>query len=133
MPSIPAGFQDLFEKKTFAHVATLLPDGAPHVTPVWIDYDQDADRILVNTERGRRKEKNVQNDPRVAVSMTDPNNPYRMLSVIGEVEEVTTEGAREHIDELANRYMDADEYPNPIQTERVIFSIRPDTVTPREP
>lgn len=127
--TIPSEFQDLFEKKTFAHLATLLPNGAPHVTPVWIDYDVNADRLLVNTERGRRKEKNVRNDPRVAISMTDPDNPYRMLSVTGEVDEVTTDGAREHIDKLAKRYMGEDEYPNPIQTERVIISIRPEHIS----
>jgi PPOX class probable F420-dependent enzyme len=129
MTTVPPDSQDLFERQTFAHIATLLPDGTPHVTPVWIDYDPDADRLLVNTERGRRKEKNVRNDPRVAVSMTDPDNPYRMLSVTGTVEEITTDGARDHIDELAERYMGEDEYPNPIQTERVILSIEPEHVT----
>ncbi|MFB6171228.1 MAG: PPOX class F420-dependent oxidoreductase [Haloarculaceae archaeon] len=129
MGSIPDDFLDLFEKKTFAHLATLYPDGSPQVTPVWVDYDADADRVLVNTERDRRKEKNVREDPRVAVSMTDPDNPYRMLQVRGEVEAITTEGAREHIDELAHRYMGEDEYPNPIQTERVILSIRPNSVS----
>lgn len=129
MASIPPEFHDLFETQTFAHVATLLPDGSPHVTPVWVDYDVEADRILVNTERGRRKEKNARKDPRVAVSMTDPENPYRMLSVTGEIDEVTTDGAREHIDELAARYMGTEEYPNPIQTERVILSIRPEHVS----
>jgi PPOX class probable F420-dependent enzyme len=128
MATIPADFRDLFEKPTFAHVATLFPDGAPHVTPVWIDYDADANRLLVNTERGRRKEKNARADPRVAVSMTDPDNPYRMLSVTGEVDEITTEGAREHIDELAQRYVGEDEYPNPIETERIILAIRPERV-----
>ncbi|MFB6302862.1 MAG: PPOX class F420-dependent oxidoreductase [Haloferacaceae archaeon] len=128
MGSIPDDYLDLFEKPTFAHLATLLPDGAPHVTPVWIDHDPDADRLLVNTERDRRKEKNVRKDPRVGVSMTDPDNPYRMLSVTGEVDGITTEGARDHIDQLAKRYMGEDEYPNPIQTERVVLSIRPDGV-----
>ncbi|WP_049912613.1 PPOX class F420-dependent oxidoreductase [Natrialba hulunbeirensis] len=129
MASIPDDFQDLFEKETFAHVATLLPDGAPHVTPVWIDYDADTDRLLVNTERDRRKEKNARNDARVAVSMTDPDNPYRMLSVTGTVDEVTTENAREHIDELSQRYTGNDEYQSPIQSERVIISIEPERVS----
>lgn len=128
MASIPSDFHDLFEKQTFAHLATLLPDGSPHVTPVWVDYDADDNRLLVNTERGRRKEKNARNDPRVAISMTDPDNPYRMLSVTGEVDEITTEDAREHIDEMAQRYMGEEEYPNPIQTERIIISIRPEHV-----
>jgi PPOX class probable F420-dependent enzyme len=128
MVDIPTQFQDLFEKQTFAHVTTLTPDGEPHTTPVWIDYDADDDRILVNTERGRRKERNVARDPTVSVSMTDPENPYRFLSVTGEVTAVTTEGAREHIDALAKRYMGEDEYPNPIETERVILRIRADEV-----
>src|SRR6056297_2372966 len=63
MASIPEDDRDLFEKKTFAHVATMLPDGMPHVTPVWIGYDADENRLLVNTERHRRKAKNVENDP----------------------------------------------------------------------
>lgn len=125
MGSIPDDFQDLFEKQTFAHVTTLLPDETLHSTPVWIDYDPDTDRLLINTERDRRKEKNARNDPRVAVSMTDPDNPYRMLSVTGEIDEITTDGARGHIDELAKRYTGEDEYPNPIETERVIISIKP--------
>ncbi|MBV0901598.1 PPOX class F420-dependent oxidoreductase [Haloarcula salina] len=128
MPSIPEEFHDLFEKATFAHVTTMNPDGKPHTTPVWIDYDDDGDRLLVNTERGRRKARNVDADPTVSVSMTDPDNPYRFLSVTGEVDEVTTEGAREHIDTLAKRYMGEDEYPNPIETERVILGIRADEV-----
>ncbi|MDZ7689043.1 MAG: PPOX class F420-dependent oxidoreductase [Halobacteriales archaeon] len=132
MASIPEKFHDLFEKKTFAHVATLTEEGLPHVTPVWIDYDEEDDRILVNTERGRRKERNVSNNPSVGVSMVDPDNPYRNLSVIGEVEEITTEGAREHIDVLTQRYMGEDEYPMPIKTERVILRIRADEVMTME-
>ncbi|AGB17086.1 PPOX class probable F420-dependent enzyme [Halovivax ruber XH-70] len=128
MAEIPTDATDLFTKQTFAHVSTLLPDGAPHTTPVWIDYDADANRLLVNTERGRRKDKNVRADPRVSVSMTDPDDPYRMLSVTGEVDELTTDGAREHADELAGRYTGTAEYPSPIQTERVIMRIRPDQV-----
>jgi PPOX class probable F420-dependent enzyme len=126
MPEIPTEFHDLFEKATFAHVTTMTPEGTPHTTPVWIDHDAGGNRLLVNTERGRRKTRNVEEDPTVAVSMTDPENPYRFLSVTGEVTEITTDGAREHIDALARRYMGEDEYPNPIETERVILRIRPD-------
>lgn len=127
MATIPADKVDLFEKKTIAHLATLLPNGAPHVTPVWIGYDAEADRILVNTERGRRKERNVRRNPAVGLSMVDPDNPYRYLSVTGEVDELTEEGARDHIDELARRYTGGD-YDNPIETRRLIMRIRPDTV-----
>jgi PPOX class probable F420-dependent enzyme len=125
---IPESFHDLFEKATFAHVTTMLPDGTPHTTPVWVDYDADADRLLVNTERERRKAKNAAADPTISVSMLDPDNPYRFLSVTGEVEAITTDGAREHIDELAGRYTGESEYPNPIQSERVILRIRPEKV-----
>lgn len=127
MPEIPASFHDLFEKATFAHVVTLDPDGRPHATPVWIDYDAGADRLLVNTERHRRKTKNVEREPTVAVSMTDPEDPYRYLSVTGTVEEITTEGAREHIDRLSQRYF-GESYPSEIKSERVLLRIRPDRV-----
>ena len=128
MASVPSDFQNLFEKDTFAYVGTLTPEGVPHVTPVWIDYDEEADRLLVNTERGRRKEQNVQQNPNVGVGMTDPDDPYRALTVLGEVDEITEEGAREHIDELARRYTGDDEYQPEIQTSRVLLKIRPDEV-----
>lgn len=128
MASVPESFQDLFDKRTFAHVATLSDERDPHVTPVWVDYDADDDRILINSERGRRKVRNLEADPSVGVSMIDPDNPYRRLSIIGEVDEITTEGAREHIDELARRYTGEDEYSTPIETERVLLRIRVDEV-----
>ena len=128
MSVVPSEYHDLFEKATIAHVVTMLPNDMPHTTPVWIDYDADDDRLLVNTERNRRKSKNAEHDDRVAVSMTDPDDPYRFLSVTGRVEAITTDGAREHIDELAGRYMGKAEYPNPIQSERVILRIRPEEV-----
>lgn len=127
MAQIPDEFLDLFEKETYAHVTTLNEDGSPHTTPVWIDYGADDGCLLVNTERHRRKAKNVERDPRISVSMTDPDTPYRYLSVTGEVEEVTTEGAREHIDGLARRYT-GDDYATPIQSERILLRIRPEEV-----
>ncbi|WP_254863217.1 pyridoxamine 5'-phosphate oxidase family protein [Halovivax gelatinilyticus] len=123
--TIPEAFYDLFEKRTFAHFATVTDDGSPHVTPVWIDYDSESNRLLVNTERGRRKERNVVANPSVGLSMVDPDDPYRYLSVIGEVDEITTDGAREHADVLAGRYTGTAEYPSEIRTERVLLEIRP--------
>ncbi|WP_135820350.1 PPOX class F420-dependent oxidoreductase [Halostella litorea] len=130
MVEIPASHRDLFEKETFAHFVTQEDDATPHVTPVWVDYDADAGELLVNTARGRRKERNVRDNGTVALSMLDPDDPYRYLSVTGTVEEVTTEGAVEHIDRLAERYMGVDEYPNHGEEsgERVIIRIRPDEV-----
>ncbi len=127
MAAIPEQYHDLFERKSFAHVATLFPDGAPHVTPVWIDHDPDAGHVLVNTERGRRKDRNVERDPRVGISVLDPEDPYRRLSLTGEVVEATTEGAREHIEELSQRYTGGP-YPGEIETERVLWRIRPERV-----
>lgn len=129
MASIPTEFQDLFDKKTFAHLATLTPQGIPHVTPVWVDYDADADHVLVNTERGRRKEQNVQQNRYVGMSMTDPDERYRALSILGDVNEITEEGARDHIDELARRYT-GDDYQPTIQTSRVLLKIQPTEVIP---
>ena len=127
MVAIPAEYHDLFEKSTFAHVGTVLPTGTPHVTPVWVDYDAADERLLVNTERGRQKERNVRREPGVGLSMLDPDDPYRYLAVVGEVTEITTDGARDHIDTLSQRYVGTD-YQNPIETERVILRIRPDRV-----
>jgi PPOX class probable F420-dependent enzyme len=128
MESIPADVHDLFEKAAFAHFATMTPSGYPHVTPVWVDYDDETGHLLVNTERERRKTKNVEGNPKVGVSMVDPENPYRFLSVFGDVDEITTEGARDHIDVLAGRYLGEEEYPNPVQSERVVLRIAPERV-----
>ena len=129
MAAIPSEYHDLFERSTIAHVATILPNGFPHVTPVWIDYDVEEELLLVNTERDRRKERNVRENPKVGVSMTDPDDPYRRISVFGTVVEQTTEGAREHINELSHRYT-GQEYTeaNEIETERVLLKINPEQV-----
>ncbi|PSQ09104.1 PPOX class F420-dependent oxidoreductase [Halobacteriales archaeon QS_5_68_33] len=128
--SIPESYHDLFERRTFAHFSTVMPDGTPQVTPVWVDYDAGRGRLLVNTARGRQKERNVAANPKVGASMLDPEDPYRWLSVRGEVTAVTEEGAVEHIDELARRYMDVEEYPNHDTEDapRVIVEVRPDRV-----
>jgi PPOX class probable F420-dependent enzyme len=127
MVTIPDSWQATLQEPSFLHLVTLFPDGRPHVTPVWVDYDEERNHVLVNTERGRRKERNVRNDPRVGGSLLDPEDPYRHLSFAGECVEITTEGAREHIDELARRYT-GDDYANPIQTERVLLRIEADQV-----
>ncbi len=129
MEAIPSQFHDLFDRKAFAQFATVMPDGTPQVTPVWIDIDQEG-YLLVNTARNRRKEKNVRENPKVGLSILDPDDPYRYLSVRGEVTEVTTDGAIAHIDRLTRRYFEQEEYPNHGEEvgERVILRIRPDRV-----
>lgn len=128
MTGVPAAYRDLFERETYAAFATVMPDGTPQVTPVWIDFD--GEHLLVNTARGRQKERNVRANPRVGVLAMDPEDPYRYLSVRGEVVEITEEGAVEHIDELARRYMGVETYPNHGQEQgpRVILYVRPDRV-----
>jgi PPOX class probable F420-dependent enzyme len=125
---IPDKFLDLFKKKAFGSLATLMPDGQPQVTPVWIDYD--GSHVIVNTAVGRQKDRNLQRDGRVAIAILDPDNPYRYLEVRGEVAERTTNGADASIDALAKKYIGQDKYPwrQPNET-RVIYKIRPMHVT----
>ncbi len=129
MESVPAEYDDLLERESIAHFSTIMPDGTPQVTPVWIDADDDG-YILVNTVRSRQKAENVSENPKVGLSITDPDDPYRYVSIRGEVEELTTEGAVDHIDSLAQRYMDREEYPyhDDEDSSRVIVRIRPDRV-----
>jgi len=126
--TIPEEFKDLFTKKAFAHLATLMPDGSPQVTPVWCDYD--GTYILVNSAKGRVKDKNMRRNRKVGITIVDPENPYRHLAMRGEVAEITEQGADSHIDKLAKKYMGKDKYPLRQPGEvRVIYKIRPDRVT----
>jgi len=128
--SIPNEFHDLFEKKSFGHLATLMPDGWPQATPIWVDFD--GRHVLVNTAERRQKLANMERDPRVSISIIDPDNPYRYLEVRGRVLEVTKDGAEEHIDRLARRYLDEDRYPWRADGEvRVIVKIAPHHTTSR--
>jgi len=121
---IPDKYVDLFSKKAFANLATVNPDGTPQVTPVWVDYD--GTHVLVNSARGRRKDKNMETNPAVAISILDPDNPYRYLEVRGRVAEITEDGADEHIDKMAKKYLGQDKYPFRQPGEvRVIFKIQP--------
>ncbi|MBI1762215.1 MAG: PPOX class F420-dependent oxidoreductase [Acidobacteria bacterium] len=125
---IPENYADLFAKKVFAGLATLMPNGAPQVTPVWIDYD--GAHVLFNTAIGRQKDKNLQADGRVSVMLVDPDNQYRYLEVRGKVVERTTEGADEHINKMAKKYLDKDVYPfRQPGEQRVIFKIKPERVS----
>lgn len=107
---IPESHVGIFESEAFAHLSTVMPDGTPQVTPVWVDHE-DGEYVLVNTARGRRKERNIRRNPKVGLSVTDPDDPYRYVSVMGEAK-LTEEGAVEHIDKLARRYFDVEEYPH---------------------
>ena len=104
MKNIPEKFQDLFayETKSFLFLATTMHDGSPQVTPVWFSTDED--HILINSAKGRVKDRNMRARPQVAVAIMDPANPYRYIQLRGEVVEITEEGAREHINALAKKY-----------------------------
>ena len=122
---IPESHVDLFEKPAIAHLATLMPDGRPQVTPVWCDLHEG--RVRVNSARGRRKDLNLERDPRVALSMCDPDNAYRYLEVRGRVVNTIEEGAVQHIDALAKKYLGMDVYPNHNDKDvRVIYVIEAD-------
>ncbi len=125
MNKIPEQYLDLFKKKTFAHLATLMPDGSPQVTPVWCDYD--GTHVRVNSAKGRIKDRNMRRDPRVALSLQDPDNPYRYLEVKGRIVAITEDGADAHIDSLAKKYIGQDKYPNRSPGEvRVLYKIAPE-------
>jgi PPOX class probable F420-dependent enzyme len=122
---IPENYKDLFEKKAFANLATVNADGTPQVTPVWVDYD--GDYVLVNSARGRRKDKNMERNRAVALSIQDPDNPYRYLEVRGSVAEITEQNADTHIDKMAKKYIGQDKYPWSKPDEvRVIYKIKPE-------
>ena len=125
---IPEKYKDLFDKKAFANLATIMPDGTPQVTPVWVDFD--GKHVLVNSARGRQKDKNMGQNSSVSLSILDPDNPYRYLEVRGRVAEITEEGASEHIDKMAKKYLGKDKYPFSQPGEvRVLYKIEPTHTT----
>ena len=125
MAVIPQQYLDLVtNKKAFAHLATLMNDGTPQVTPVWLDFTDGV--IRVNTARGRVKDRNLKVGAPVALSIADPDNPYRYVQVRGKVTKETEQGADAHIDSLAKKYMGVDSYPFRNAAEkRVIYYIEP--------
>jgi PPOX class probable F420-dependent enzyme len=129
MISIPESFHDLLadETRAFAYLATLMTDGSPQVTPVW--FNTDGTHILVNSARGRIKDKNMRARPQVALAISDPGNPYRYLQVRGRVVAITEDGASDHIDALCFKYTGNPKYPwHRPGDVRVIYKILPEKV-----
>jgi PPOX class probable F420-dependent enzyme len=125
--SISPGFKKLLSEPAYCEVATLMPDGSPQITQVWVDTD--GEHVLINTSEDRQKTRNVQRDPRVAVNVVDPKNPWRLASVRGKVVAVTTDGADDLIDRLAQKYLGQEKYPNRRPGEvRVTLKIAPEKV-----
>lgn len=122
---IPKEYRDLLERPAFAHLATIMPDGSPQVTPVWCDFD--GTYVIVNSAKGRVKDRNMRANPHVALSIMDPENPYRYLEVRGRVAEITETGAEAHIDKMAKKYLGLDAFANKKPDEtRVMYKIAPE-------
>jgi anthraniloyl-CoA monooxygenase len=131
---IPAEFLDLFDKPSIGHLSTLMPDGSPQVTPVWVDYD--GHHVLVNSAAGRRKDLNMTERKQVALEIADPDDPNRYVAVRGSVVEITQDGADAHLDRLARRYLGRDRYPDSYRFPgevRRIYRIAPEKVTTWDP
>jgi PPOX class probable F420-dependent enzyme len=117
----------LIEEPNFGTLATLMPDGSPQTTVVWVDTD--GEHVIVNTATGRQKPRNLERDGRVAISVVDRNNPYRQAAIRGRVVQMTQEGADAHIDKMAKKYLGKDQYPfHQPSEQRVIVKIEPQHV-----
>jgi PPOX class probable F420-dependent enzyme len=127
MASIPESHADILKKKAFANLATLNADGSPQVSPVWVDTD--GKNVLINTAKGRVKARNLEREKRVALTIVDPENPYRYVGIQGHVTGMTEAGADDHIDKMAMKYFGKEKYPHRAPGEvRVIVTIAPDKV-----
>ncbi len=128
MEQIPETFLDLFkdETKAFANLATIMADGSPQVTPLWFSVEEGM--ILINSAKGRTKDRNLRARPRVALSISDPADPYRYVQIRGTVVDITEAGAREHINFLSFKY-DGKPFSIPAGQVRVIYKIQIDRVT----
>lgn len=119
---------DLLREPSICHLATLMPDGSPQLTLTWVDTD--GEHVLINSVATHVKTRNIERDPRVAVTVTDPKQPHRYFQVRGRVVELRREGAAAHIEELAQRYTGAPyAWYGGRDQERVIFVIEPERIT----
>jgi PPOX class probable F420-dependent enzyme len=101
--------RSLVDEKHYGIVTTLMPDGSPHSTVVWVDREDG--QLQFNTARGRIKARNLERDPRVSVAVVDPANPFEKTLVVRGRAELVDEGADEHIDRLARKYTGQERYP----------------------
>ena len=122
--NFPEEFLDLIkdETKAYLFLATTMPDGSPQVTPIW--FNTDGEHILINTNEGRVKDRNMKARPKVAMVIQDPSTPYRYLQIRGEVAEYVREGADEHINQLSLKY-DNKPWTYREGQKRIIYKIKP--------
>jgi len=125
---IPTEYADLLDSTALAHVATIGPKGEPQSNPVWFDWDGTHLRFSQTTTR--QKVRNVQRDPRIALSLVDPGNPFRYLEVRGTVERVDPDPDKDFINKMAKKYIDQDVYPwSQPGEERNVIVVRPERIT----
>jgi PPOX class probable F420-dependent enzyme len=130
--AIEDGVQALLQGKNFCHVGTLRTDGTPHVQPVWVDTD--GEHVVLNSAEGRAWVRNLERDPRATCTVMNMENPYEYTEIRGRMVEKTTDGADDHIDRLAMKYMGVDSYPFRSPTEqRVTIRIAPERVRYQNP
>ncbi len=121
---IPDGYHDLLESAALAHVATVGPEGEPQNNPVWFGWD--GEHIKFSQTKTRQKYRNLHREPRLALSLVDPENPYRYLEIRGEVTRIEEDPGNDFIDEMAKKYLGRDEYPfHQPGDERVVVYVRP--------
>jgi PPOX class probable F420-dependent enzyme len=123
MSDIPSGYEDLLVRPLIGHLATVRPDGAPSVTPMWFSWDGDVLRFTHTTRRAKLR--NIEHDPHVAMSVVDPDDPYRYLQARGLVENIAADPTGAFYVELATRYGQEDPAPPADSADRVILSVRP--------
>jgi PPOX class probable F420-dependent enzyme len=126
---LPESVKKLIEGRVYANFATLMPDGSPHVTQTWVDHEGDI--VVINTYEGSQKHRNAVRNAKVALDVCDPTAPYNTAVIRGRVREVTFEGAEEHIDRMAKKYLGQDKYPmHRPGIRRVLIKIEPTHVVP---
>jgi PPOX class probable F420-dependent enzyme len=127
MEKVPAKYQDLLsdQTKAFADLATLMPDGSPQLTPIW--FTTEGDYFVINTAKGRVKDRNMRQNKQVALTIIDPKNPYRYLEIRGHIAEITEQGAVAMIHKLSHKYNNQD-YPLVQGETRVTYKIAPDHI-----
>jgi hypothetical protein len=126
--TIPTGYEDLLTSTALADVATIGPHGEPQVNPVWFGWD--GQHVLFSQTKTRQKYRSVQRDPRIALSIVDPQNPYRYLEIRGKVVEIREDPNLDFINAMAKKYLGQDKYPwHRPGDERVVIVVQPEHTT----
>lgn len=124
-PIIPEGYEDLLESTALAHIATIGPHGEPQSNPVWFDWD--GEHLKFSQTKTRQMYHNVQRNPRIALSMVDPENPFRYLEIRGEFVRIDEDPNLDFINSMAKKYLGMDKYSNHQPgDERVVIFVRPE-------